>query len=129
MKRIAAILCIVLLTGCAVPLREAAHASTAADIGTTVLGISSGAGYEANPLASSPAGALALIGFRTWLIEYVNKFEEPARTEWLSRMNGIWWGVVINNALVVVSATTPVSVLSGIVGGWFVYKNALENGK
>jgi len=129
MKRLLLLICIVSLTGCAIPLREAAHTSTVADVTTTVIGISSGAAYEANPIASSPAAALVLIGARIWLVEYVNKMQEPQRTEWLSKINGVWWGVVISNVMVLASMSNPISLLTGVLGGWAVYENAKENGK
>lgn len=126
MKRLLILLCIVVLTGCAIPLRDAAHTAIAADAATTAIGISSGVAHEANPLLGSPAAIVASIGLRIWLVEYVNKFPEPQRTEWLSKINGAWWGVVISNIMVLASASNPISFAVGILSGWAVYKNALE---
>jgi len=117
------------LTGCAIPLRDAAHTATAADVATTVIGTASGVAYEANPLVSSPAAALVLIGARIWLVEHIDGWEEPRRTDWLSKINGVWWGVVISNTMIIASFSNPISFVAGILGGWAVYKNAKENGK
>ena len=122
MNLLTTLLAALLLTGCASNLKQSAHLSTAADIATTTIGITSGVAYEANPLMTSPLGIAVGIGARIALVEYVDKLEEPKRTEGLILFNSVWWGVVISNTLVVLTQSTPLGLMGGVLGGIGIFK-------
>ena len=123
MKSIVVLLSLLLLTGCASNLKQSAHLSTAADIATTTIGITSGVAYEANPLMTTPLGIAVGIGARIALVEYVDKMEEPKRTNGLILFNSVWWGVVISNTLVVLTQSNPLGLMGGILSGIGIFND------
>lgn len=118
--RLAALALLLLLTGCGT-IRSTANQAIAADATTTVIGIASGAAVEANPLVSSWGVGAALVVARVGAVEYTNTLDEPKRTNTLSSINAVTWGVVVNNILAIAGASHPVSLAAGVLGGLIVW--------
>lgn len=108
--------CALASTGCT-SLRESAHGATAMDAASTIAGITSGAAIEANPLIASPAVFAGLMLARVVGVELADKLDEPQRTQTLSGLNSIWWGVGISNVLVILAASNPVGLAFGAMAG------------
>ncbi len=115
MKAIAVVL-LALLTGCT-SLRESAHGAIGFDAATTAIGVGSGVAVEANPLIGSPLAFAGLLVARVVGVEVVNGWDEPKRTETLSALNSVWWGIGISNLLVIVAASNPVGLAFGTLAG------------
>lgn len=115
MKALAAlVLC--LLCGCS-SLRESAHGATAIDAATTAIGVGSGIAVEANPLIGSPIAFAGVMLARVVGVEVVNQWDEPQRTQALSGMNAIGWGIGISNLAILLAASNPVGLAFGAMAG------------
>lgn len=115
MKALIAIL-LALLCGCT-SLREGAHTATALDAATTIVGVGSGVAVEVNPLIGGPVAFVAMMVGRVAAVEYVNTLAEPAKTEYLSAMNSVWWGIGVSNLIVLLAASNPVGMAAGAMFG------------
>ena len=104
------------LCGCT-SLRESAHGATAFDATTTAIGVGSGIAVEANPLIVSPLAFAGVMLARVVGVEVVNQWDEPQRTQSLSVLNSVWWGVGISNALIILAASNPVGWAFGAMAG------------
>jgi hypothetical protein len=119
MKRILAVLAIVLLTGCASVGRDRAVQAHQADIGSTVVGLALGAA-EGNPL-----GLLAL-PIKAWQMHEISKEPEATvRAEAYLKVAAAAEGAAANNVCVAVAlavpALLPMAVACPLVGiGWAV---------
>ena len=120
MRAIAVVL-LALLTGCS-SLKESAHTATAVDAASTAFGVSSGLAMEANPLIGSPAAFVGVMAARIIGTEFADKMDEPARTEALTTLNSVWWGVSVSNILILLTASNPVGFVTGamVALGWWV---------
>ena len=116
MRRLLALALLALLTGCGTP-RETAHQATALDAATTAIGVGSGIAAEANPLIGSPLAFAGVMVARVIGVELANQMDEPQRTQTLSGLNSIWWGVGISNVLVILAASNPVGLAFGAMAG------------
>lgn len=115
MKALCAVL-LCLLCGCS-SLRESAHSATALDAATTAIGVGSGIAVEANPLISSPMAFAGVMLARVVGVEVVNSWDEPRRTESLSVLNSVWWGIGISNLAILLAASNPVGFAFGTLAG------------
>lgn len=115
MKALCAVL-LAMLCGCT-SLRESAHGATALDAATTAVGIGSGVAVEANPLIGSPMAFGAILVARVVGVEVVNGWDEPQRTQALSGLNSLWWGVGIGNVLIILAGSNPVGLMAGAMAG------------
>lgn len=116
MRRLLATVLLCLLCGCS-SLRESAHGATAFDAATTAIGVGSGIAVEANPLIGSPIAFAGVMLARVVGTEVVNGWDEPQRTQSLSVMNSVGWGIGISNLLVIVAASNPVGLAFGAMAG------------
>ena len=121
MKALAVVVLLALLTGCS-SLKESAHTATAVDAASTAFGVSSGLVAEANPLIGSPAAFAGVMLARVVGTELVGKMDEPQRTEILTTLNSVWWGVSVSNILILLTASNPVGFVTGamVALGWWV---------
>ena len=119
MKAIALTL-VLFLTGCA-SIKDDARLAVLADGATTLAGVSTGVAKEANPLLgkAAPGAIAASVALRLGAIELVDRAPEPARTNTLSLIDAITWGVVVNNLAVL--AGSPAHALIGIAFGWWTW--------
>ena len=119
MKALAVVL-LALLTGCS-SLKESAHTATAVDAASTAFGVSSGLVVEANPLIGSPLAFAGVMAARVIGTEMADKMDEPARTEALTTLNSVWWGVSVSNVLILLTASNPVGLATGamVALGWW----------
>jgi len=115
MKALAVVL-LALLTGCS-SLRESAHGATVLDAATTAVGVGTGVAVEANPLIGSPMAFGAVLVARVVGVEVVNQWDEPQRTQALSGLNSLWWGVGISDVLIILAASNPVGLAFGAMAG------------
>lgn len=102
------------LSGCASNLKTSADTAVIADLTTTGVGISTGIVAEANPLLGSPAAIVASGVVRLVLINHIDKQPEPQRTNNLSGINAITWGIAASNLAILVSAANPVGAIVGL---------------
>lgn len=116
----AALLIAWLLAACGTP-RETAHQATALDAATTAIGVGSGIATEVNPLIGSPLAFAGVMAARVIGVELANQMDEPARTQTLTGLSSIWWGVGISNLLVLLAAPTGVGLAAGALfaAGWW----------
>lgn len=88
---------------------------------TTYIGLSGGA-IEVNPLINtSPIGLITLFAVKLGITSYINQQPEPQRSSGLKKLAGAWGGVSINNLLVIAGASTPVSLIGGVIAGIGAY--------
>ena len=89
---------------------------------TTAIGVGSGVAVEVNPLVTSPAAFAGLMLARVVGTELVDKMDEPQRTEILTTLNSVWWGVSVSNILILLTASNPVGFVTGamVALGWWV---------
>lgn len=126
---ISAVLATSLLTGCATTnlpndsLKTSAINSVAADLVTTGIGVSSGLAVEGNPLLQHPALMVASGVVRYVMINEINKQDEPYRTNNLSTVSALTWGVALSNVAIIASATNPVGFVVGAITGYVVWKS------
>lgn len=117
MLKVIILLLSITLSGCS-NLHLKAHAATAMDAGSTTVGLLTQSAIEANPIVrNSPRAFAFMIAGRIVGIEYVNKLNEPQRTNNLSLLNSIWWGVDANNLILLLTHSGPLSVISGLLVG------------
>jgi hypothetical protein len=115
------ILIALLLPGCA-NLKNSAQLAVGADITTTVVGVSSGL-TELNPLITSPAMLAATGVARVVGIHYADKQEEPKRTETLSAIASVTWGIAASNAAIIATSSNPVGFIAGFLVAYATWKN------
>lgn len=125
-RLVAAVLIAWLLAGCG-STRESAHQATVLDAATTVAGVGSGIAVEANPLIGSPLAFAGVMATRVIGVELANQMDEPARTQTLTTLSSVWWGVGVSNLLVLLAAPTPVGLAAGVMvaAGWW-QRTAIE---
>ena len=115
-----------LLTGCASYLPQSAAVGIGADGAITAGAVLTGAASEGNPLVTSwPVGVASVLG-RWALVAHYTHADEPGRTQALSSINAITWGVVANNIAAVVWHSNPASLTIGAVAGWLVWHSTEE---
>lgn len=126
MKHLAAIICAAALGGCASYLPQSAAVGIGADGAITAGAVLTGAASEGNPLVTSwPVGVASVLG-RLALVAHYAKADEPQRTQALSSINAITWGVVANNIAAVLWHSNPASLTIGAVAGWLVWSGTEE---
>lgn len=109
------LLVFILVAGCSIYrqcfAQEREQAGVAADVATTVIGVTSGAAVELNPLA------IPFIPLRLHLIEEANNKPDGERQEALDQINAVNTGVVASNLIVLLfHAVVPVvGVIAGVV--------------
>lgn len=109
-------LVLMLLSACGTT-REQAHQATALDATTTAIGVGTGIATEANPLITTPTAFAAIMVARVIGVELANQMGEPVRTQTLTGLNSIWWGVGVSNLLILIAAPTPVGLAAGAMFG------------
>lgn len=115
-----------LLTGCASYLPQSAAVGIGADGAITAGAVLTGAASEGNPLVTSwPVGVTSVLG-RWALVAHYAQADEPERTQALSSINAITWGVVANNIASVLWHSNPASLTIGAVAGWLVWGGTEE---
>lgn len=72
---------------------------------------------EVNPLIASPIAFAGLMVARLVGVELADRMPEPERTQLLSAMNSVWWGVCVSNVLIALTAATPVGLATGAMAG------------
>lgn len=88
---------------------------------TTGLALSAGA-LETNPLVSTtPLGLIALTGAKIALVKYAETLPEPDKRMVVKLSSSLWGGAAVNNLLVLLSAPTPLSVLAGLLMGFYTW--------
>ncbi len=126
MKHLAALICAAVLGGCASYLPQSAAVGIGADGAITAGAVLTGAASEGNPLVTSwPVGVASVLG-RWALVAHYTHAEEPGRTQALSSINAITWGVVANNIAAVLWHSNPASLAIGAVAGWLVWSGTEE---
>ena len=122
MRRPLALLLLIaaMVSGCGTP-RQQAHQATALDAATTALGVGSGIASEAHPLIGTPIAFAAVLTARVIGTELAPQLPEPARTQTLTGLSSVWWGVGVSNLLVLIAAPTPVGLAAGamVAAGWW----------
>lgn len=116
------IACLALLNACAAikhPETEESFVQTAlADTATTTAVLTTGVGYEANPVGFGGATA-AKVG----LYLYAKNLPEEEQKNLYHASSAAFGGVSINNLMVLIGTSTPASLLAGIVGAIYIYMN------
>lgn len=126
MKHLAALICAAVLGGCASYLPQSAAVGIGADGAITAGAVLTGAASEGNPIVTSwPVGVASVLG-RLALVAHYAQAEEPQRTQALSSINAITWGVVVNNLAAVLWHSNPASLTIGAVAGWLVWHSTEE---
>lgn len=93
---------------------------------TTGLALSSGA-LETNPLISTtPLGLLALTGAKIALVKYAETLPEQEKRMVVKLSSSLWGGAAVNNLLVLLAAPTPLSVLAGLLMGFYTWRQTGE---
>jgi hypothetical protein len=82
---------------------------------------------EANPLLTSPAAIVASGLLRWALIHQIDKSPEPQRTQNLSTISAITWGVSASNFMIIAGASNPAGLLIGAITGYAVYQSTADN--
>lgn len=109
------------LTGCG-SLHLKTQAATAVDVGSTSYGLITQMAVEANPIARvSPKAFAVIIPARIIGVEYVNTLDEPTRTNNLSMLNSVWWGVDANNLVYLMSGSSPLGIVLGTIVGFALW--------
>lgn len=126
MKHLAALICAAVLGGCASYLPQSAAVGIGADGAITAGAVLTGAASEGNPLVTSwPVGVASVLG-RLALVTHYAQADEPERTQALSSINAITWGVVANNIGAVLGLINPASLTIGAITGWLVWNSTEE---
>jgi hypothetical protein len=96
-------------------LKEAAVADTI----TTRIALNNGF-HEANPIGF-PAATVAKI----FVIVYTNTLEESPKKHLIETLGtSVWTGAAINNTLLVLGVSNPISIVSGILGAIAIFQNS-----
>lgn len=126
MKHLAALIFAAVLCGCASYLPQSAAVGIGADGAITAGAVLTGAASEGNPIVTSwPVGVASVLG-RWTLVAHYAQAEEPERTQALSSINAITWGVVANNIAAVLWHSNPASLTIGALTGWLVWNSTEE---
>ena len=126
MRAALAIICAASLGGCASYLPQSAAVGIGADGAITAGAVLTGAASEGNPLVTNwPVGVASVLG-RWALVAHYAQADEPERTQALSSINAITWGVVANNIAAVLLHSNPASLTIGAVAGWLVWHSTEE---
>jgi hypothetical protein len=111
-----------LLTGCAVPnapeTSQAFVQASAADVATTSLVIGSGAGIEANPV-----GFLGSTVVKAGIYLYAKDLPEHEQKQLYKAGSSLFSGAAVNNLLVLLGASTGLSILSGLLSSLAIFKH------
>lgn len=108
--------------------KQAAVTAAVADSLTTHLALQAGA-IETNPLINTSAGGLVVLAGLKWaLVEYVDSsdFLDSQKSNFKRATTAVWGGAAINNLLLALSASNPVSLLAGVVGGIWLWNQDLD---
>lgn len=93
---------------------------------TTGLALSAGA-LETNPLISTtPLGLLALTGAKIALVKYAETLPEQEKRMVVKLSSSLWGGAAVNNLLVLLAAPTPLSLLAGLLMGFYTWRQTGE---
>lgn len=102
-----------------------------ADSLTTAIAIGKDGLTESNGLINtSPLGLTALFAVKTGMVYYANSQPERIRKPVLKMTAGLWSGVSMNNLLLILGTSNPVSIVGGIAFGIYMYhkeSQILEN--
>lgn len=113
------------LSGCAAvkaPETERAFIETSlADTATTTVALGTGIAYEANPIGFAGATA-AKVG----LYLYAKDLPEAEQKSLYRASSVAFGGISVNNLLVILGASTPVSLIGGLIGAIYI-SNTPEN--
>ena len=113
---------IFLLGGCAAvqaPNTEKAFVQTSlADTATTTAVLTTGVGYEANPIGFAGA-TLAKAG----LYYYAKDLPEAEQKSLYHTSSAAFGGISVNNLMVLIGTSTPASLLAGLLSAVYIYMN------
>lgn len=93
-----------------------------ADSVTTAIAIGKEGLAESNGLINtSPLGLTALFAVKAGMVYYANNQPEHIKKPILKMTAGLWSGVSMNNLLLILGTSNPVSIMGGIVFGVYMY--------
>ena len=103
-------------------MEHQAKTTVITDAATTIVALNGGA-VELNPIITpTPTGIVAISLVKWALVEHVAQSDLEDRDDYLRIMTGVWGGASINNLLVILGASNPISILAGIIGGYLLFK-------
>jgi hypothetical protein len=118
MKKILVVPIIVSLIGCSTIRNPTLTESAVLDTVTTHIGLNNGL-VEKNPI-----GLVGATIGKILIITYTNNLKDPKQKKDIELTgSSIWTAASVNNALLILGATGPFSIISGIIVGILIYTN------
>jgi len=97
-------------------LKPTAKEGAIADTATTAIALNMPNVSEMNPL-----GFIGTTLTKIFLLDYRESLPKESQVKMDNFMGPVWMGATINNVLVIAGATTPVSIVVGIISGITFY--------
>jgi hypothetical protein len=110
-------------TADAICLKPTAKDGMIADTATTIIGVHGFGLIETNPL-----GVVGSTVLKAVALAYTEDFPKEKQQEFSNKAGAFWSGAAINNVMVILGASTPISIIVGVISGVVFYNMPLCKG-
>ena len=97
-------------------LKPTAKAGMIADTATTIVGVYGYGLVETNPLGFVGSTALKAVA-----LAYTEDLPKEKQQEFGNKAGAVWSGAAINNVMAILGASTPISIIIGVISGVVFY--------
>ena len=97
-------------------LKPTAKDGMIADTATTIVGV-----YGFGLVETNPLGVVGSTVLKAVALSYTEDLPKEKQQEFSNKAGAVWSGAAINNVMAILGASTPISIIIGVISGIVFY--------